>query len=52
MKSFFASADVGLLGLLFFFLFFCGVVVWVFRPGSRGKYQKDARIPLEEVNDE
>ena len=48
MKETFASGAAGLTGLLFFFLFFVGVIVWVFRPGSKKKYEKDARIPLEE----
>lgn len=48
MKSFFASPDLGLIGLLFFFLFFCTVVVWTFRPGAKGSYDKHANIPLDE----
>jgi cbb3-type cytochrome oxidase subunit 3 len=48
MKELFASSDLGLVGLLFFFLFFCGVLVWVMRPGSKNKYKKDAEIPLKE----
>jgi cytochrome c oxidase cbb3-type subunit 4 len=48
MKEVFASGSAGLIGLLFFFIFFMGVVLWVFRPGSKKKYSQDARIPLEE----
>jgi cytochrome c oxidase cbb3-type subunit 4 len=33
-------------GLLAMFLFFIGVVVFVFRPGSRQQYEQDAQIPL------
>ena len=51
MKSFFASAEVGMIGLLFFFVFFCAVVLWTFRSGSKNTYEKYGRIPLEE-NDE
>lgn len=50
MKELFASADLGLLGLLFFFLFFCAVLVWVMRPGSKSKYKQDSEIPLKEDN--
>lgn len=48
MKELFASADMGLLGLLFFFFFFCAVILWVMRPGSKKKYSQDAEIPLKE----
>ncbi len=48
MKSFFASADAGMVGLLFFFAFFCAVLIWVMRPGSKKKYDEHAEIPLNE----
>ncbi len=48
MKSFFADPDMGLVGLLFFFVFFCGVLVWTFRPGSKKSYEDKAQIPLKE----
>ncbi|MGN7438963.1 MAG: cbb3-type cytochrome c oxidase subunit 3 [Alcanivorax sp.] len=48
MKSFFANPDLGLIGLLFFFIFFCTMVLWTFRPGSKSKYDKHANIPLDE----
>lgn len=32
--------------LLFLFLFFIGIVLWVFRPGSRKTYQDTASIPF------
>ena len=32
--------------LLALFLFFIGVVFWVFRPGSRKKYEEPANIPF------
>lgn len=38
----------GLIGLLFFFLFFTGTAAWVFRPGARDSYMDKARIPLKE----
>ncbi len=44
----FASVHAGLMGLIFFFIFFIGMIVWVFRPGSKGQYQNDAQIPFKE----
>ena len=32
--------------LLFLFVFFIGVVVWAFRPGSTKAYEDTANIPL------
>ena len=31
-----------------FFLFFIGVFVWVYRSGSREKYESIGKIPLDE----
>ena len=47
MKELFASANYGLIGLLFFFTFFCVVVLWTFRPGAKKKYDAHANIPLD-----
>ena len=35
-------------GLVALTLMFVGIVAFVFRPGSRKKYEKDAHIPLKE----
>lgn len=51
MKELFANADAGLYGLLFFFVFFCAVALWTFRPGAKKHYQDQGKIPLKE-NDE
>ena len=51
MKSLFADPDLGLIGLLFFFLFFCGVAIWTFRPGAKKKYDAMGEIPLKEDDD-
>lgn len=51
MKSYFANPDIGIIGLLFFFVFFCVVVFWTYRPGAKNKYQDLGNIPLTE-NDE
>lgn len=48
MKELFASPAAGMIGLLFFFLFFCGVAFWTFRPGAKKKYDEIAEIPLKE----
>lgn len=34
-------------GLLAMFLFFVGVILFVFRPGSKAEYEKMAKIPLQ-----
>ncbi len=51
MKSYFANPDLGLIGLLFFFAFFCVVAFWTYRPGAKDKYKSFGNIPLTE-NDE
>ncbi len=48
MKHFFADPDLGLIGLLFFFIFFSFVAVWTFRPGAKKVYQDHGNIPLQE----
>ena len=44
----FLSINAGLIGLLFFFVFFCAVTLWTYRPGARKTYQQHGLIPLEE----
>jgi cbb3-type cytochrome oxidase subunit 3 len=44
----FISSNAGLIGLIFFFIFFCLVALWTFRPRSKKKYEEHAKIPLEE----
>ena len=48
MKELFASAGFGLVGLIFFFVFFSAVTLWTFRPGAKDKYMKLGNIPLQE----
>ncbi len=36
------------LALLFFFLFFCGVVLWTFSPRLAERFRRDAALPLDE----
>lgn len=42
------SAHAGMIGLLFFFIFFVVMAAWVFRPGSKTLYAANALIPLNE----
>lgn len=35
-------------GLLALFLLFLGILVFVFRPGAKRKYEDNAKIPLKE----
>jgi cytochrome c oxidase cbb3-type subunit 4 len=39
-------------GLVAFMLFFIGVILFVFRPGSRQRYDDNARIPLRNDNED
>lgn len=34
-------------GLLLFFVFFVGMLVWIYRPGSQKAYEQDANIPFK-----
>ena len=52
MKSLFANPDIGLIGLLFFFAFFVGLLIWLYRPGAGKKYSKYGDIPLEDDKDD
>lgn len=52
MKELFASPSVGLIGLIFFFVFFCGVAIWTFRPSAKKDYQDQGNIPLKTNNRE
>ncbi len=51
MKAFFANPDLGLIGLLFFFVFFCGVTLWTYRFGAKRKYEEHGNIPLQEEDE-
>lgn len=48
MKELFASGSYGLVGLLFFFAFFISVLVWLFWPGSKKKFEKHGHIPFKD----
>ncbi|MEM7070198.1 MAG: cbb3-type cytochrome c oxidase subunit 3 [Pseudomonadota bacterium] len=51
MKALFASADHGLIGLIFFFLVFVGIALWVYHPKHKKKIEALKNIPLKEDND-
>jgi len=38
--------------LLLFMGIFSGVLVWIFRPGSRAQYDREARLPLEDSRED
>lgn len=42
------TAHAALIGLLFFFTFFVGLLFWLMRPGAKKKAEDHARIPFEE----
>ena len=48
MKELYADASAGLLGLIIFFLFFIGLLIWLFRPGAKEHYKDAGKIPLGE----
>ena len=52
MKSLFASAEFGLVGLLLFFAFFTAMLVWLFIPGTKDKFKGYGHIPLKDDHDE
>ena len=47
MGMFENSQWLGIFALMVFFLFFLGVIAWVFRPGSKEKYDAMGSIPLK-----
>lgn len=49
METFIEHAPI--IGLLIFFGFFCGLLVWMLRPGMKKKLQQHAKIPLKEDQD-
>ncbi|MGI9373460.1 MAG: cbb3-type cytochrome c oxidase subunit 3 [Hyphomicrobiales bacterium] len=39
-------------GLLFLVLLFVGIIIFVFRPGASKQYEKDAKIPLRDEEED
>lgn len=48
MKELYASTEMGVIGLLFFFIFFVGVAVWAYLPANKKKIEAYKNIPLSE----
>lgn len=48
MKQIFASADYGLVGLIFFCIFFAVVAFWTYRPSAKNIYKSYGDIPLKD----
>lgn len=48
MNSLFASADAGLVGLLFFFCVFVGVAIWAYTPKRKQEIESHKYIPFSE----
>lgn len=48
MKELFANADIGIIGLILFFIFFCVAVAWTMRPSAKSHYIEHGKIPLRE----
>lgn len=44
----FLADHAGMIGLLFFFAFFCVVAISTYRPGSKSTYNNFAKIPFKE----
>lgn len=42
------GVHAGTIGLLFFFVFFVALVGWIYRPGTKLRYQRYAQLPLDE----
>jgi cbb3-type cytochrome oxidase subunit 3 len=47
----FVADNATIIGLLFFFCFFMGLLFWVFRPGGKSIYKNFSEIPLKEGED-
>jgi cbb3-type cytochrome oxidase subunit 3 len=48
----FLTEHATIIGLIFFFGFFCGLIAWVFLPGSSKKFKDYGEIPLKENGDD
>lgn len=48
----FLAQNAGMIGLVFFFTFFLGVLGWVFMPGKKQEFKQFGNIPLEESDND
>ena len=51
MKALFASADYGLIGLLFFFILFSIIAIWAYTPSRKEEIESLKNIPLHDEDD-
>ncbi|MEZ5690882.1 MAG: cbb3-type cytochrome c oxidase subunit 3 [Rickettsiales bacterium] len=51
MKEMFASANAGIIGLLFFFILFSAILVWAYSPSRRQDIEKLKNIPFDDEDD-
>lgn len=48
MSGHFANSMVGFAGLFLFLMLFIGIMIWVFRPNSKAKFEELGDIPLKD----
>ena len=48
MRTIFANADAGMIGLIFFLIAFIGIVIWAMNPKRKDKIEAYKNIPLNE----
>lgn len=48
----FLTDYAGIIVSLFFFLLFVCIACWAYWPGNKTRFQKDAKIPLKEKENE
>lgn len=46
------AANAGVIGLIFFVIFFLLVLLWLYRPGAKEQFEQHGNIPLKEDNHE
>jgi cbb3-type cytochrome oxidase subunit 3 len=51
MKELFASAEIGLIGLVFFFSVFVLIAVWAYTPSRKQSIEALKYIPLKNEDD-
>lgn len=52
MKEVFANSTAGMIGLLFFFFLFVGILIWLYHPGAKEKFKEHGNIPLKDEHNE
>jgi cbb3-type cytochrome oxidase subunit 3 len=44
----FIADNATIIGLIFFFSFFLGVVIWIMQPSQKDNFEKYSKIPLKD----